>query len=79
MGLVSDEDVWWKKHERETDAALKERAHAFLTRIFEFVEADVVFVVSHSGMIGAILAAMGREAYPAQNAELVPAVVTGLF
>lgn len=34
-----------------------------------------MFVVSHSGMIGAVLEAMGRQRYSAQNAELVPALV----
>lgn len=75
LGLVSNTDTWWEDDQRESDDAIEARARAFLTRVFQYVLEDVVFVISHSGMIGAILRAMGRETYSAQNAELVPAVV----
>lgn len=51
------------------------RAERFLERIFASVPEQIVFVVTHSGMIGALLSAMGRESYSAANAELVPALV----
>ena len=51
------------------------RANRFLQRVFENVSEDIVFVVTHSGMIGALLSAVGRESYSAANAELIPALI----
>ena len=42
---------------------------------FDQVQEDIVFVVTHSGFLAAVLKAVGREGYPAANAELVPALV----
>ena len=75
LGLFSNEDELWQPYSRESDVAIQKRAHSFLQRLYANVQEDVVFVVSHSGMIGALLQAMGREAYSATNAELVPALV----
>ncbi len=75
LGLASNEDTLWQPHSRESDDAIQKRAHKFLQRVYANVQEDIVFVVSHSGMIGAILTAMGREPYSATNAELVPALV----
>ena len=75
LGLVSNEDSWWTARERESDRAIQQRAERFLQRIFRNVSQEVVLVVTHSGMIGALLSAMGRESYSATNAELIPALV----
>ena len=75
LGLMGNEDVWWTARGRESDKALHQRATKFLERIFRNVPEEVVFVVTHSGMIGALLSVMGRESYSASNAELIPALV----
>jgi broad specificity phosphatase PhoE len=75
LGLISNEDELWQPYVRESDDGIQARAQKFLQRIYAHVQEDIVFVVSHSGMIGAILAAIGREPYSATNAELVPALV----
>ena len=75
LGLVSNNDTWWRNNERESEKAIKQRAHAFLERIFDQVPEDIVFVVTHSGFLAAALKAVGREGYSAANAELVPALV----
>ena len=75
LGLFSNEDELWQPDSRESDVAIQKRAQLFLQRLYANVQEDVVFVVSHSGMIGAILQAMGREPYSATNAELVPALI----
>lgn len=72
---MGNEDPWWSARERESDEALQRRATAFLERILRNVHEEVAFVVTHSGMIGALLSAMGRESYSAANAELIPALV----
>jgi len=75
LGLMSNEDELWQPLSRESDDAIQKRAQVFLQRVYANVQEEVVFVVSHSGMIGAILSAMGREPYSATNAELVPTLV----
>ena len=75
LGLTGNEDPWWTAQGRESDEALQQRATRFLERIFRNVPEEVAFVVTHSGMIGALLSVMGRESYSATNAELIPALV----
>jgi broad specificity phosphatase PhoE len=75
LGLISNEDELWQPNSRESDDAIQLRAEKLLQRLYANVEESVVFVISHSGMIGATLAAMGREPYSATNAELVPTLV----
>lgn len=75
MGLVANEDPWWLPDSRETDDAIRRRANVFLNHVFLNFPEDIVFVVTHSGMISALLGAIGRESYNPSNAELVPALI----
>lgn len=76
LGLTADADVEWTRHHRETDAHLAARADALLDTVWRDTAAGApVIIVSHSGLIPGLLAAVGREPYPPQNAELVPALV----
>jgi len=75
LGLKTNEDELWQPYSRESIDDIQARAQKFLQRVYANVQEDIVFVVSHSGMIGATLAAMGREPYSATNAELVPTLV----
>ena len=72
---MSNRDTWWKSDHRETDEETVQRATSFLERLFDSVSERIVFVVTHSGFLGAVLQAVGREPYSAQNAELVPALL----
>lgn len=75
LGLTGNHDPWWAADSREDDASIERRAERFLERVFLNVSEEIVVVVTHSGMIGALLTAMGRDAYSATNAEVVPALV----
>ena len=75
LGLISNKDPWWRSGHRETDEELVGRATEFLERIWSNVEEGIVFVVTHSGFLSATLKAVGREAYSATNAELVPVLI----
>lgn len=76
LGLAADADVEWTRSVREPDAALAARARALLATIWRDTPAGApVFVVAHSGIIPALLTVAGREPYPPQNAELMPALV----
>lgn len=77
LGLAADADVEWTARARETDESLRTRARALLATIWRDTPPGApVFVVSHSGMIPALLEVIGREPYPPVNAELVPALVS---
>ena len=76
LGLVSEKDIWWLSDKRETDAELIARANHFLERVYASVSEKVIFVVTHSGFLSAVLEAVGREPYSATNSELVPVLVT---
>ena len=76
LGLTADADVEWGPRHRESDAHLAARADALLATVWRDTPAGApVFIVSHSGLIPGLLAAVGRQPYPPQNAELVPALV----
>ena len=75
LGLVANEDPWWQSNERESDEGLHVRAENFLERVYRGSFEEVMIVVSHSGFIGALLSAIGREEYSATNAELIPVLV----
>ena len=77
LGLAADADVEWTPTARETDESLRSRARALLATIWRDTPPGApVFVVTHSGMIPALLEVAGREPYPPTNAELVPALVS---
>lgn len=74
FGLISDRDEMWT-HEREEQKHQTHRAEKFLEVLFQNVEEQVVFVVTHSGFTRSVLLAVGREPYRPQNAELVPVII----
>lgn len=75
FGMLSDDDLLWKKNQREKQQQQVKRAKHFLETLFDNAEEQVIVVVTHSGFIRSLLLAIDREPYRPKNAEVVPALV----
>ena len=75
FGMLSDDDLLWKKNQREKQQHQVKRAKTFLETLFNNAQEQVIVVVTHSGFIRSLLLAIDREPYRPKNAEVVPALV----
>lgn len=73
----SEEDVLWDPDNRENDEEQTKRANTFLTDIFNSDESNVISFTTHSGMIGAILRAIGHRPFQLETGSVIAVLMKG--
>lgn len=72
-------DELWNGVTSETNSAQVARSYKILTEVFEADDHTYISITSHSGEIGAILEAIGHQAFSLNTGAVIPALVKAEF
>ncbi|AEO69931.1 uncharacterized protein THITE_2146815 [Thermothielavioides terrestris NRRL 8126] len=71
----SETDQLWRATEEETDAALAQRAKAVLDDVFRTDKNTWISITAHSGIAGALLAALNHRPFSLSTGQIIPVLV----